>query len=144
MGRCSSAPTTSLSVLTSCGTDQQHCPGSEITGIKLANQSLPADSVVRSGVLELTPKENSVTIEFAGLQYAAAYLIRYRLEGLDKEWRVADRNFQAVSPTCRHGYTLELQSAVPKPARQPDHQPILICAPHSEDLVVPIVSWRWW
>lgn len=87
-------------------------PEVRITGIKLANQSLPADSVVRSGVLELTPKENSVTIEFAGLQYTAAYLIRYRLEGLDKEWRVADRNFQAVYSYLPAGtYTLELQSA---------------------------------
>jgi ligand-binding sensor domain-containing protein len=71
-------------------------PDIKITGFKLANQSLHLDSLLQRKQIELSPKENSITIEFAGLSYNNAYIIRYKLEGLEKEWKLADRNYQAI------------------------------------------------
>jgi signal transduction histidine kinase len=87
-------------------------PDVRITGLKLANESLQVDSLLKKGVMELEPGDNSITFEFSGLNYAAAYIIRYKLEGLDKDWKVADRSYQAVYSYLPPGtYTLKLQSA---------------------------------
>jgi ligand-binding sensor domain-containing protein len=71
-------------------------PGIKITGFKLANESLQVDSLLKKERIELSPGDNSLTIEFSGLSYNAAYIIKYKLEGLDKDWKVADKNYQAI------------------------------------------------
>ncbi len=37
-----------------------------------------------------------MVIEFSPLAYSNPYLVKYKLEGLDKDWRIADKNYQAV------------------------------------------------
>jgi ligand-binding sensor domain-containing protein len=87
-------------------------PDVKITGVKLSNESLLVDSLFKKGRIELGPEDNSITIEFSGLSYASAYIIKYKLEGLDKEWKMADRNDQAIYSYLPPGtYTLKLQSA---------------------------------
>lgn len=71
-------------------------PDITITGFKLMNRSLPVDSLVRLKSIDLKPGENSVTIEFSGMNYNGTYIISYRLEGLEKEWQRADNTSQAV------------------------------------------------
>jgi ligand-binding sensor domain-containing protein/signal transduction histidine kinase len=71
-------------------------PDIKITGFKLANESLRIDSLLKKERIELSPEDNSIAIEFSGLSYNTAYIIRYKLEGLEKEWKVADGNYQAI------------------------------------------------
>ena len=61
-------------------------PDIVITGFKLMNQSLLVDSLLKKDRIELTPDANSLVIEFSGLSYGRAYLTKYMLEGLDKNW----------------------------------------------------------
>jgi streptogramin lyase/PKD repeat protein len=87
-------------------------PDVKITGFKLANESLLVDSLVKRGRVELGSEDNSITIEFSGLSYNAAYIIKYKLEGLDKDWKVSERDYHAVYSYLPPGtYTLKLQSA---------------------------------
>lgn len=71
-------------------------PDIRITGFRVMTRSLPVDSLLAKKRIELSPDDNSLTIEFSGLAYNSAYIIRYKLENLDKEWKIADKNFQAI------------------------------------------------
>ncbi|MBL7743685.1 MAG: hypothetical protein JNN00_09465 [Chitinophagaceae bacterium] len=71
-------------------------PDITITGFRLGNEPLLLDSLLKKERIELAPKNNSITIDFSGLSYNAAYIIRYKLEGLDKDWKIADKNYQAI------------------------------------------------
>ena len=46
--------------------------------------------------IELGYKQNSLLIEFSTLNYNSGALIRYRLSPIDKEWKTADKNNEAV------------------------------------------------
>ena len=61
-----------------------------ITGFKQMNQPLRVDSLLKKDRIELNPESNSVVIEFSGLGYGRAYISKYKLEGLDKDW-ITDR-----------------------------------------------------
>lgn len=71
-------------------------PRITITGFRVLNQHLLVDSLLRLPRVELGPRENSLTIDFSGLSYTGAYMIRYQLEGVDDDWQVADKSNQAV------------------------------------------------
>lgn len=71
-------------------------PDVTITGFALMNQKLLVDSLLKLDRIELGPKNNSISIEFSGLRYNSANIIKYMLEGLDKEWKVADATNEAV------------------------------------------------
>ncbi|HEU4607748.1 MAG TPA: two-component regulator propeller domain-containing protein [Chitinophagaceae bacterium] len=71
-------------------------PGVVITDIEVMNKSLLVDSVLDKGKLELEEKNNSLGISFSGLNYNGAYLILYKMEGLDDAWKVAGKENQAV------------------------------------------------
>ena len=71
-------------------------PDIKITGFKLANESLQMDPLLNRKRVELSPEDNSIAIEFSGLSYNNTYIIRYKLEGLEKDWKVADKNSQAI------------------------------------------------
>ncbi len=71
-------------------------PDVVITGFKLMNQSLLVDSLLKKDRIELKPESNSMVIEFSGLGYGRAFILKYMLEGLDKDWIVADSSNQAV------------------------------------------------
>ena len=71
-------------------------PEIKITDLKVMNNPLRVDSIMRLKETELDYNDNSLTIEFSPLLYNAAYLIKYKLEPLDKDWKIADKNFQAI------------------------------------------------
>lgn len=71
-------------------------PPITITGFRVNERFMLVDSLLQLKRVELTPKENSITIDFSGLSYAGAYLIRYRMKGVDDDWRIADKHNQAV------------------------------------------------
>lgn len=71
-------------------------PAIAVTGIKVMNKPLQVDSLLKSGTIELNADENSLTIEFSGLSYNSTYIISYKLEDIDKEWRMADNTGQAI------------------------------------------------
>jgi ligand-binding sensor domain-containing protein/signal transduction histidine kinase len=71
-------------------------PDIRVTDFKVMNKSLSLDSLAQLREIELGYQDNSVVIEFSPLVYSNPYLIKYKLEGLDKDWRVADKNYQAI------------------------------------------------
>ncbi|HLA58130.1 MAG TPA: two-component regulator propeller domain-containing protein [Puia sp.] len=71
-------------------------PDLHITGFKMMGKSLSVDSLMRLREIELSFQDNAVEIEFSTLMYGSPFLIKYKLEGLDKDWKPADKNNQAV------------------------------------------------
>lgn len=71
-------------------------PPISITGFSLLGKPLLVDSLLNLRRIELSHKQNSITIGFSGLNFNGAFLIRYKLEGVDDDWRVSDKANQAV------------------------------------------------
>ena len=71
-------------------------PDIVITGFKVMNQPLLVDSLLEKDRIELAPESNSLVIEFSGLGYGRAYITKYMLAGLDKNWMLADNNSNAI------------------------------------------------
>ena len=86
-------------------------PDVAITGFELMNRPLKVDSLLKRDRVELAPEDNSIAIEFAGLRYGATYIIRYMLEGMDKDWKLADQTNTAVYSYLPPGsYTFMIRS----------------------------------
>jgi ligand-binding sensor domain-containing protein len=86
-------------------------PDVVISGFKLRNQPLLVDSLLKQEYVTLGPEDNSLAIEFTGLGYGRTYIIKYKLEGLDKDWILADNTNQAVYSYLPPGaYTFLLRS----------------------------------
>lgn len=86
-------------------------PDVVVSGFKLMNKSLLVDSLIKKDHIVLGPEQNSIAIEFSGLGYGRAYIIKYMLEGLDKDWILADNSNQAVYSYLPPGtYTFLLKS----------------------------------
>lgn len=71
-------------------------PDITITAFKVMNRDLLVDSLLQQSQINIPPQENSVVIEFSGLRYNGTYVIMYKLEGIDKDWKTADANNQAI------------------------------------------------
>lgn len=71
-------------------------PDVTITGFRLMNKPLRVDSLLARKTIRLNNENNSIAIEFSGLSFNGTYIIRYKLEGLDKEWQTADNTYHAV------------------------------------------------
>ncbi len=86
-------------------------PTVHVTDFKVMNRSLPIDSLLKQPVIELAPNENSIAMDLSTLSYNTSYAIRYKLEGLDNEWKIADRTHQLMYPYLPSGsYTLLVHS----------------------------------
>ena len=86
-------------------------PDLQITGFMLKDQPLRVDSLLRQKVIVLSPEENSMVIDLSVLSYNSGYLLKYKLEGLDKDWKVADLNYQLVYSYLPPGkYTLYVET----------------------------------
>jgi len=87
-------------------------PDVTITDFRLMNQPLLVDSLLKQDKIELSPEDNSIAIEFSGLNYNGTYTLRYKLEGLDKEWKKSDQFNQAIYSYLPPGhYTFMARSA---------------------------------
>jgi signal transduction histidine kinase len=71
-------------------------PNITITDFKVMNESLPVDSLMQLKQIKLGYEDNSLSVDFSTLGYISAYMIQYRLQGIDKEWKTADNNNQAI------------------------------------------------
>jgi signal transduction histidine kinase/ligand-binding sensor domain-containing protein len=67
-----------------------------ITGFRLMNESLMVDSLLHRNRVELGPEDNTIAIEFSGLTYNGTYIIKYKMENLDKDWIRADKSNTAI------------------------------------------------
>ncbi|MBC7949806.1 MAG: hypothetical protein H7Y42_18120 [Chitinophagaceae bacterium] len=86
-------------------------PEVTITGFKLMSRPLRMDSLLKRQSILLGPDDNSITIEFSGLNYNGTYILKYKLEGLDKDWLNADNTNQAVYSHLPPGnYTFYVKS----------------------------------
>jgi ligand-binding sensor domain-containing protein/signal transduction histidine kinase len=73
-------------------------PPVTITDFRLSNEPLLVDSLAKLKNVSLKYNNNSVVIEFSAMNYVEKNRLRYyyMLEGLDKEWILADERHQAV------------------------------------------------
>ncbi len=71
-------------------------PQPRITDFKVMNKSLQVDSLLRLNQVALRHNNNSLEIEFSPLAYSSGFMIRYKLEGLDKDWKMAGKDNQAI------------------------------------------------
>ena len=71
-------------------------PVVNITDFKVMNRSLPLDSLLRLKTIELGPNQNSIAIDLSTMSYNTAYGIKYKLEGLDNGWEIADKTHQLM------------------------------------------------
>ena len=82
-----------------------------LTGLQVGRKELPVDSVLHLSTLVLGPNDNSIHVEFSSLSYTNSSAIQYMLEGIDKEWRKAERDNKASFPYLPPGkYKLLLRS----------------------------------
>lgn len=70
-------------------------PTVKITELLLENKSIDIDSLTEN-TLNLSYKSNAISIEFSPLIYNKAYLVKYKMTGLDNKWNNADINSTAV------------------------------------------------
>lgn len=86
-----------------------------ITDIHVFENEVAVDSLLQQQLpLQLSYKENSIRIQFACLDYWNPKGIKYfyRLNGIDKNWILADRNQAAVYNQLAHGeYLFEVKCA---------------------------------
>lgn len=94
-------------------------PDVSISGFKILNKPVAVDSLLNLKRIEVGPTENSITIELSYLLYGCNSILKYKLEGIDKDWVHADVTNQAVYPYLPTGtYTFQAltESGDGKPA----------------------------
>jgi streptogramin lyase len=73
-------------------------PAPVLTSFRLGNQFLLLDSIMGAGVAKLSYDNSSIAIEFGNLRFLGRERLRYyyMLEGLDKNWILANDSKQAL------------------------------------------------
>jgi ligand-binding sensor domain-containing protein/two-component sensor histidine kinase len=83
-------------------------PDVAISGFKILNKPVAVDSLLNLKRIELGPNQNAITIELSYLLYGCNSILKYKLEGIDKDWIHADVTNQAVYPFLPPGtYTFK-------------------------------------
>jgi signal transduction histidine kinase len=83
-------------------------PDVAIAGFKILNKQVAVDSLLGLKRIELSPAQNAITIELSYLLYGCNSILKYKLEGIDKDWIHADVTNQAVYPYLPPGtYTFK-------------------------------------
>jgi len=88
-----------------------------ITDFRVMNRSLRIDSLLSLEKIWLGPHSNSIVVDFSTLNYSSPYMIRYKLEGLDKDWKLADAANQAVYSYLPAGHFTLLLGTLDEDAR---------------------------
>lgn len=82
-----------------------------ITGIQVGRNDLRVDSIVALNGLVLPARDNYVSINISTLHYVNDHRIVYKMEGIDDDWRVAERSNRISYPYLPVGqHTLLLRS----------------------------------
>ncbi len=72
-------------------------PEIKITDIRVHNKSMLVDSLNNLPRVEFEHHLNSIVFEFSSLTFGTAYIdVKYKLEGIDQDWLMADEHYQAV------------------------------------------------
>lgn len=86
-------------------------PSAMITDFRVMNTSLSVDSILKLKEVILRYDNNSLQIDFSPMVFNNASLIAYKLEGMDKDWRIADKNNTAIYSYLPPGhYTFQLKA----------------------------------
>jgi len=112
-----------------------YAPPLVISSLRRNGQAWAPDSL--KGGLELSPDTNTLTIEFAALDFTDPQRLRYqyRLQGLDNEWTAADANarFASFGGLKPGNYTFQVRAT--------NHH--LVWAPQTLELPI-VVHAAWW
>lgn len=113
-------------------------PDLKITDFRAENIHLLVDSLRQLKEVELGFRNNSLTIAFSTMTYNSAYAIKYKLEGLDKEWKIADKTNEAIYSYLPPGsYTFLLKTV--------DEEGIESSSPVSMKIKIDPPFWKtWW
>ncbi|MEO7488657.1 MAG: triple tyrosine motif-containing protein, partial [Ferruginibacter sp.] len=71
-------------------------PDIKVTDFKIMGKPLPLDSLLQLKEIELGYQDNSLDIKFSPLVYSSPCIIKYKMDGLEKEWQTADKNNEAI------------------------------------------------
>jgi signal transduction histidine kinase/ligand-binding sensor domain-containing protein len=89
-------------------------PDVTLTGFRLFEQALPVDSLFnRSDTVDLSYRQNFITLEYASLSYLEPSSINYfyRLEGVDTSWvNAGGRRFASYANLSAGSYTFSVRS----------------------------------
>jgi len=93
-------------------TRQTFTPSQVITGIHVGTRSVPPATAM-AAPLVLGPRERSLEVEFAALDYVAPDKLRYayRLDGFDEDWIASDRRLAAYTNLPPGDYKLRLRAS---------------------------------
>ena len=87
-------------------------PVVKITDIKLQNKALNADSVLSLNELTLGYDDKPLVIEFSSFMFSGINIVKYKMEGLDKDWNLADKTNQAIYSYLPPGtYSFKIKQA---------------------------------
>jgi len=64
-------------------------PKVQIAGVEIRNKRQLVDSLLKLETIELLPDQNSFKVLLATLKFQDIYQVRYKLEPVDKEWKIA-------------------------------------------------------
>ena len=82
-----------------------------ITGIQAGKTELNIDSVLSLDRITLSDRDNSIRVMFSPLTYSNPLLVQYKMENIDNEWKIADKDNIASFPFLPPGhYTLLLRT----------------------------------
>ena len=93
-------------------------PDLRITDFKAGNRSITADLIHSEKLIELEPEENSLSIDVSTMLYNTNYTILYKMDGLDKGWKKADKSQQLTytyMPAGRYRLLVNAYDAEMKP-----------------------------
>lgn len=83
-----------------------------ITDFKVRNEPLLVDSLLQLKKVELGYQDNALEIAFSTMSPGDLYTLFYKLDGIDKKWRIADNNAVAIYSFLPPGsYTFRVKAA---------------------------------
>ncbi len=88
----------------------EQIPEVTISAIRVDNQAILVDSLLRRDGIELRYKENALEFEFSTLQFTNPYPVFYKMEGLDEDWRRATTHTAVYSYLPPGNYRLLLKA----------------------------------
>lgn len=81
-----------------------------ISEFRVFDKNLSVDSLLQLGKISLPYSDNSLTINLSTVNYNHEFAIKYKLEGLDKNWQFSPDNSVKYSYLAPGVYTLKIQS----------------------------------
>ncbi|MCB0667620.1 MAG: hypothetical protein KDC80_17445 [Saprospiraceae bacterium] len=83
-------------------------PQITISDLRINSQAFPVDSILANNHVQLRYNQNALEIDYTTLTFSYPYLIRYKMEGLDQDWRTSNGNSAIYSylPPGDYNFTM--------------------------------------